>query len=210
MKPLSEQDHYQILEISRDASAEEIERSFRMAQATWADDSLAGYSVFGEGEAQAIHRPTAAGDDLGAKGRARTLIPAVDHPVPVAVGRSRGHGARLRGAQEDLAPEALEGGQVLDARGRARRSAGCRGRQGAQQGGAPGIGSDLHRVEANLAVVALGELDGGVKDALILEVASDRVRRHTIAEEDDRRPPSLANEVVGDLGEHPVERGAFP
>jgi curved DNA-binding protein CbpA len=54
MKPLSEQDHYEILEVSPDATSEEIERSFRMAQSTYADDSLAGYSVFGEGEAQAI------------------------------------------------------------------------------------------------------------------------------------------------------------
>jgi len=54
MKSLSEQDHYEILEVSRDATAEEVERSFRMAQSTYADDSLAGYSVFGDGEAQAI------------------------------------------------------------------------------------------------------------------------------------------------------------
>jgi flagellar biosynthesis protein FlhG len=54
MKPLSEQDHYEILELPRDATTDEIERSFRMAQATYADDSLAGYSVFGEGEAEAI------------------------------------------------------------------------------------------------------------------------------------------------------------
>jgi len=54
MRPLAEQDHYEILEVSREATAEEIERSYRMAQATYADDSLAGYSVFGEGEARAI------------------------------------------------------------------------------------------------------------------------------------------------------------
>lgn len=54
MKPFSDQDHYEILEVSRDATLEEIERSFRMAEATYADDSLAGYSVFGEGDAQAI------------------------------------------------------------------------------------------------------------------------------------------------------------
>lgn len=54
MKPLSDQDHYEILEVSRDASREEIERSFRMAEAIYADDSLAGYSVFGEGDARAI------------------------------------------------------------------------------------------------------------------------------------------------------------
>lgn len=54
MRPISEQDHYEILEIASDATPDEIERAFRMAQATYGDDSLAGYSVFGEGEAQAI------------------------------------------------------------------------------------------------------------------------------------------------------------
>jgi curved DNA-binding protein CbpA len=54
MKPFSDQDHYEILEVSRDATREEIERSFRMAEATYADESLAGYSVFGEGDALAI------------------------------------------------------------------------------------------------------------------------------------------------------------
>jgi curved DNA-binding protein CbpA len=54
MKPFSDQDHYEILEVSRDATREEIERSFRMAESTYADDSLAGYSVFAEGDARAI------------------------------------------------------------------------------------------------------------------------------------------------------------
>ena len=54
MRPISEQDHYEILEIASDATLDEIERAFRMAQATYGDDSMAGYSVFGEGEAQAI------------------------------------------------------------------------------------------------------------------------------------------------------------
>jgi flagellar biosynthesis protein FlhG len=54
MKSFSEQNHYEILEIPRSASPGEIERAFRMAQATYAEESLAGYSVFGEGEAAAI------------------------------------------------------------------------------------------------------------------------------------------------------------
>jgi curved DNA-binding protein CbpA len=54
MKPLSEQDHFEILEVPRDASRQEIERAYRLAQATYADDSLAGYSVFGEGDAEAL------------------------------------------------------------------------------------------------------------------------------------------------------------
>lgn len=54
MKSLAEQDHYEILETSPGASPEEIERSYRMALATYADDSLAGYSVFGDGDNQAL------------------------------------------------------------------------------------------------------------------------------------------------------------
>lgn len=54
MKPFSEQDHYEILEVSRDATNEEIERAFRVAEATYADESLAGYSIFSDGEAEAI------------------------------------------------------------------------------------------------------------------------------------------------------------
>ncbi len=54
MKSISEQDHYEILEVSPDAPREEIERAYRLARATYDDDSLAGYSVFGEGDAQAL------------------------------------------------------------------------------------------------------------------------------------------------------------
>jgi curved DNA-binding protein CbpA len=54
VKPLFEQDHYEVLEVSRNTSPEEIERAYRVAQATYAEDSLAGYSVFGEGDARAI------------------------------------------------------------------------------------------------------------------------------------------------------------
>jgi flagellar biosynthesis protein FlhG len=54
VKPLADQDHYEILETRRDATDEEIERAYRLAQATYAEDSLAGYSVFGEGDATAL------------------------------------------------------------------------------------------------------------------------------------------------------------
>jgi len=54
MKPLSEQDHYETLEVGRDAGLDEVERAYRLARATYADDSLAGYSVFGQGDAAAI------------------------------------------------------------------------------------------------------------------------------------------------------------
>lgn len=54
MKSISEQNHYEILETSVDASDREIERAYRMSLATYADDSLAGYSVFAEGDAAAL------------------------------------------------------------------------------------------------------------------------------------------------------------
>jgi flagellar biosynthesis protein FlhG len=54
VKPLLEQDHYEILEVRRGAAPEEIERAYRLALATYAEDSLAGYSVFEEGDAAAI------------------------------------------------------------------------------------------------------------------------------------------------------------
>jgi curved DNA-binding protein CbpA len=54
MKPLSEQDHYEILEIRSDANEDEIERAYRMSMVTYADDSLAGYSVFSDVDSEAL------------------------------------------------------------------------------------------------------------------------------------------------------------
>lgn len=54
MKPFWELDHYGILETSRSADDAEIERAYRLALITYSDDSLAGYSLFGEGDAAAL------------------------------------------------------------------------------------------------------------------------------------------------------------
>jgi flagellar biosynthesis protein FlhG len=56
MKPLGEQTHYEVLEISRDASAAEIDRAYRLAQAAYATDSLALYSVFGDEDAASMQQ----------------------------------------------------------------------------------------------------------------------------------------------------------
>jgi flagellar biosynthesis protein FlhG len=45
MREIPEQDHYELLELPRDATREEVERAYRMASATWAEDGLAAYSV---------------------------------------------------------------------------------------------------------------------------------------------------------------------
>ena len=54
MKSISDQNHYEILETHTAATREEIERAYRLALTTYADDSLAGYSVFAEGDAAAL------------------------------------------------------------------------------------------------------------------------------------------------------------
>lgn len=54
MKPLTEQDHYETLDIGRGASVEEVERAYRVALATYAEDSLAGYPVFEAGDVEVL------------------------------------------------------------------------------------------------------------------------------------------------------------
>jgi len=54
LKPLSDQNHYEILETHPSATRDEIERAYRLALATYSDDSLAGYSVLSKGDADAI------------------------------------------------------------------------------------------------------------------------------------------------------------
>lgn len=54
MKSLGEQSHYDVLEVARDAGAEEIERAYRIARATYVDASMATYSMFEDEEARAV------------------------------------------------------------------------------------------------------------------------------------------------------------
>jgi DnaJ-class molecular chaperone len=54
VKPLSEQSHYEVLEVPRDCLPDGIERAYRLILATYAEDSLAAYSVVREADAAAI------------------------------------------------------------------------------------------------------------------------------------------------------------
>jgi curved DNA-binding protein CbpA len=54
MKSIDDLDHYELLEISPKASPSEIDRAYRLAQQTYAEGSLALYSVFESIDAQAI------------------------------------------------------------------------------------------------------------------------------------------------------------
>lgn len=50
MTSAAEQDHYEVLEVSRAAEAPEIERAYRVLQSIYVSDSLALYSVFDEAD----------------------------------------------------------------------------------------------------------------------------------------------------------------
>ncbi|MEM7410113.1 MAG: helix-turn-helix domain-containing protein [Myxococcota bacterium] len=54
MKPLSDQDYYETLDVPRSAEPEEIERAYKLAISTYSADSLAGYSVFEEGDVDVL------------------------------------------------------------------------------------------------------------------------------------------------------------
>jgi flagellar biosynthesis protein FlhG len=54
VKTLAEMTHYEVLEVGSDASPEELERAYRLARATYAEDSLAVYSVFSEEDSSAL------------------------------------------------------------------------------------------------------------------------------------------------------------
>jgi flagellar biosynthesis protein FlhG len=54
VKALDQQSHYQILEITRDAAPEEVERAYRIAKAAYAEESLALYSLFDASDAAVI------------------------------------------------------------------------------------------------------------------------------------------------------------
>lgn len=51
---IPDQDHYELLELPRDATHEDVLRAYRLARATWAEDALAVYSVASESELSAV------------------------------------------------------------------------------------------------------------------------------------------------------------
>jgi flagellar biosynthesis protein FlhG len=52
MKPLAELDHYEILEVAREARPDEIERAFALVRSAYEGDSLAAYSMVPPDEAK--------------------------------------------------------------------------------------------------------------------------------------------------------------
>jgi flagellar biosynthesis protein FlhG len=56
MKTLAEMTHYEVLEVGPDVGLEELERAYRLARSTYAEDSLALYSIFSEAESFELSR----------------------------------------------------------------------------------------------------------------------------------------------------------
>ncbi len=54
MNPPWEQDHYELLEIPRPATAEQVEKAYRMVRSIYTEDSMAGYAVFEDGDVEEI------------------------------------------------------------------------------------------------------------------------------------------------------------
>ncbi|MGI9590202.1 MAG: helix-turn-helix domain-containing protein [Myxococcota bacterium] len=54
MRPISEQDHYEVLEVPRGASSEDLRRAYQLATTTYQEDSMAGYSIFDSGDVEAV------------------------------------------------------------------------------------------------------------------------------------------------------------
>jgi curved DNA-binding protein CbpA len=88
VKPLSQLDHYELLEIQRSASPEEVERAYRLALETWQDESLAGYSVVGGPDAAELRERAEAAyrvlsDATSRRAYDAARAPAESHPEPV-------------------------------------------------------------------------------------------------------------------------------
>lgn len=54
MKPIDEQDHYEVLELAPTASSDEVEQAYRIACSIYADDSAAVYSMLDETDVSVI------------------------------------------------------------------------------------------------------------------------------------------------------------
>jgi len=109
LKPLEEQDHYELLEISRQANREEIIRAYQMARALYADESMAGLSVFDAGDADAIcDRVESAYKTLMDAGARRAYDDSLDGAAVETPEGLADEAAEQRPGEPTEAPEGLE------------------------------------------------------------------------------------------------------
>lgn len=92
VKALDHQNHYEVLELSPGARPEEIERAYRLAQATWAEGSLALYSVFDDADAAIVrervgHAYRVLSDERARRAYDQATFESPPAPQPVQIGR---------------------------------------------------------------------------------------------------------------------------
>jgi len=121
MKPLDEQDHYEVLEIARSARLEEVERAFHIARATYTEDSLALYSIFESDGATVIRDRIATAYRVLSNAQARReydeMMFGVSEVVQEPESLSAPEYSPSAEVYEEMEAEAEEGGQTFDGSG---------------------------------------------------------------------------------------------
>lgn len=95
MRALDAQNHYEVLEVAPGARPEEIERAYRLAQATWSEGSLALYSIFDDKDAAAVrervrHAYRVLSNERARRAYDQATFDTPPEPQPVQIGRLHG------------------------------------------------------------------------------------------------------------------------
>lgn len=108
MRGIDELDHYELLEVPRSASSDDIDRAYRLSQQTYSEGSLALYSIFESGDAAQIrerldeaHRVLS---DPEIRAEYDDSRPPEPSPVPSAATSADGYRARVAEESEPELP----------------------------------------------------------------------------------------------------------
>lgn len=116
MKPLEDQDPYEVLEVSPGATMEEIERAYQLIRAAYEEGSLALYSVFGNQDAEAIRERIDHAYQVLKEKEAQQVAPQSDSATPSAAlsAEEEAESPRVSAAPAEL-PSSIDVFEDLDA-----------------------------------------------------------------------------------------------